>query len=100
MIFKYIVTWVVSTTYPVACPDVQIDEFTGDVVGGTICLVNHVESESRIEEKTFYDREEAFKFLKQGEKRVEFYKDTWWMGSKVTSIKIDSVAVVNNPIEQ
>lgn len=94
--WKYIVTWVITTTIPAPCPDANVvDEFG---LGGnsmtSSCLFFHSQTINETKEKTFIERDSAFIFLNKGKLR-ECNNCGYGLGDVLTGIKIDSLFTSN-----
>lgn len=92
--WKYIVTWVITTTIPAQQPE-QVDEFGIKNYSANTLSILIVSSSSETNTKEFIVRDSAFVFYNKGKERLR----SEWMGgfgSSITDIKIDSVKIDKN----
>lgn len=91
--YKYIITWVISTVVSEPCPDAnRVDEFGIENNGYTTCAVFHGKIVKESKTKNFIDRDSAFYFYNRGTKQIN-NNGFYGLGSSITEIKIDSIKV-------
>lgn len=89
--YKYIVTWVITTMIQAPCPDANtVDEFGVKNDYYTSCSVLHLASEFETKEKTFINRDSAFAFYNRAySNKSGFYIQE----SGITKVEIDSLLI-------
>lgn len=92
--WKYIVTWTISTTIMVSCPsEPKADEFGALPTYTTSCAVMHTQTFDKKHSKEFFIRDSAMSFYKRGLDKIESQRYAWALDDKMSNIKIDSVLV-------
>ena len=89
--YKYIITWVVSTVVSMECPDAnRLDEFgSGGSSYTTSCMVYHCKTITETKSKTFKDKDSAFAFYNRGKNKT--VHDLFGITGGITEMKIDSL---------
>lgn len=91
--WKYIVTWIIVTQSPTACPDppIQYDEFGRRVsqpyTTAQICLSN----DTTYKEKVFDSRKEAIYFIKRGQDKKAAGWNPIANTGELSNFKLDSI---------
>ena len=94
---KYIVTWLLLKTIPIACPDSQIADKSGRVqLSNVSCAVYHFRIEKEKLRKEFYSKDSATAFY--NELLVESRKSIGIISGGIDSVEIIAGVETNNKI--